>query len=193
MDNTTIIHFLTAYQYPAIFIGSFFFGESVIITAAFLAGQGIWSVQAVFWLALIGTIVSDSIWFLFGQSIIRSLKYWQRMLSKYEQYLQKIERLTGNKPFLALLFIKFLYGTRILTILYMSVRKMSYGRFLLFNTIGTIFWLVTMVAIGWLAGKGITNFIPVVARVEYLLLAVALLIIMYKAVSTWMEKRFIKK
>src|SRR3989344_7628269 len=155
--DLSIINLLTTYQLPAIFIGAFFFGETVILAAAFLAGQGIWSVESVFWLSLAGTVASDSLWFLLGLTFFKFTKRWEKFQDKYKLFLAKLEKITGQKPFLSLLFIKFLYGTRILTIIYLSIRKIHFGRFLIFNTVGTILWLFVMIGVGWLVGQGIVN------------------------------------
>lgn len=189
----SIVNLLSTYQLPAIFLGSFFFGETVILTAAFLAGEGTWSVESVFWLSLAGTVISDSLWFLLGQSFFKFTKRWEKYQDKYQVFLIKLEKMTGQKPFLALLFIKFLYGTRILTILYLSIRKMRYLTFLLFNTIDTTLWLSVMIAIGWSVGRGVTNVAEVFYKVEYALTALVLLIIFYRIITGWLSKKIIKK
>lgn len=189
----SIISLLSTYQLPAIFLGSLFFGETVILTAAFLAGQGTWSIESVFWLSLAGTVASDSLWFFLGQAFFKFTKRWERYRDKYQLFLVKLETVTGQKPFLSLLFIKFFYGTRILTILYLSIRKVHYSTFLLFNTIGTVIWLSVMIFIGWLVGRGVADASYIFYRVEYTLTALILLIVLYRIVSTWLGRKIIKK
>lgn len=188
-----ITNLLVTYQAPAIFLGAFFFGETVIITAAFLAAHGVWSISLVFWLALIGTVVSDSLWFFLGRYFFVKTNRWQNEREKYDHFLVKLERLFGRKPFLILLFIKFLYGTRILTIVYLSLRRMPFWLFLLFNTLGTVIWLLVVLAIGWFAGLGIANILPVFHRVEYAVSILLLILVLYKIVSSWIEKKIAKE
>ena len=188
-----IVNLLSTYQLPAIFLGSFFFGETVILTAAFLAGEGTWSISSVFWLSLAGTVISDSLWFLLGQTVFKFTRQWEKYQDKYQVFLIKLEKLTGKRPFLALLFIKFLYGTRILTILYLSIRKMPYSTFILFNTIGTVLWLFVMIAIGWSAGKGIAGADQIFSRVEYIITALVILIVLYRIITGWLGKKIVKE
>ncbi|OHB06029.1 MAG: hypothetical protein A3B22_00820 [Candidatus Zambryskibacteria bacterium RIFCSPLOWO2_01_FULL_47_33] len=190
--DPSIINLLSTYQLPAIFLGAFFFGETVILTAAFLAGQGTWSIESVFWLSLAGTVISDSLWFLLGQTFFQFTKRWEKYQDKYQTFLIKLEQTTGQRPFLSLLFIKFLYGTRILTILYLSIRKVRYSTFLLFNTIGTIIWLLVMILVGWLVGRGVGNVVQVFSRVEYIVTALVLLIMFFKVMTTWLSKKIVK-
>lgn len=192
LDNS-IIHILSLYQLPAIFLGAFFFGETIIITAAFLSAQGIWTPMNVFWLSLAGTIMSDSLWFFFGQYILNITHRWERYKSQNEKLLARLERITGKRPFLSLLFIKFLYGTRILTIIYLSVRKISFSSFFIFDLLGSTLWLIVIVAIGWLAGKSVVNLIPVLNKFEYALLLLIILIIFFKFGTAWLNKKITKE
>ena len=184
---------LLQYELPAIFFGAFFFGETVIITAAFLSGQGVWSILNVFWLAFLGTIASDLIWFLLGHSIYKYLKNWQNYQDKYQPTINKLQKITGDKPFLALLFIKFLYGTRILTILYLSTRKIGFKKFVFYDAIGTIIWLAVLLPIGWLAGKGIGNYIKILDNTEYTLLVIVAIVIILRLITIWLKKLLTKK
>jgi len=95
--------------------------------------------------------------------------------------------------FLSLLFIKFLYGTRIMAILYLSMRRMRFLTFLLFNTIGTIIWLVAIILVGWLAGKGVANIDEIYQRFEFVLMTLVLLLVCYKMLTIWLGKKVVKK
>lgn len=191
--DVTIVELLTAYQLPAIFVGSFFFGETVIITAGFLSAQGYWSLFNVFWLAFLGTIVSDTLWFLFGQQLLTYLHKWDRYQAKTTQLLKKMQQLSGERPFLILLFIKFLYGTRILTIMYLSIRRVGLWTFVLYDSLGSLIWLAVIVPIGWLAGKSIIDLWPYLNRIEYALLLIAVIILVFKLATLWISKKITRE
>lgn len=188
-----LIYYLTLYQIPAIFVGSFFFGETVIFTAALLSGEGLWSPFEVFFYAFLGTVLSDSAWFLAGSFLIHNSKRIQKYKADHIDIVKKLEKITGDKPFLALLFIKFMYGTRILMITYLSFRKTSFKVFTLFNCIGTIIWLIIVVGLGWLAGKGIINLIPSYHQFSFLLLSLIAIIIIFRYFAKWIQKIILKK
>lgn len=192
LDAETI-QLLTSFRGSAIFFGAFFFGETVVITASFLAAHGLWSLRDVFWLALAGTVLSDLVWFIFGQRFLRFFRRWEKYREKGAQLLAALEKITGRRPFLALLFIKFLYGTRILTILYLSMRKISLRTFAFFDSLGTVFWLAAVMAIGWLAGKSVINLVPVLNRFEYAALILLLLIISFRMGTLWLGRKISKR
>ena len=183
---------LVSFRGPAIFLGAFFFGETVIIAAAFLAAQGLWSMGDVFWLALTGTVLADVVWFLFGQRILQLFRRKENNREQGARLLVTLEKITGQRPFLSLLFIKFLYGTRILIIMYLSIRKIGLRMFTIFDSLGTVVWLGVVMAIGWLAGKSIINLAPDLNRVEYATLILVLLIIGFRMGTLWLSKKISK-
>jgi membrane protein DedA with SNARE-associated domain len=184
---------LTDYEWLIVFAGTFFGGESVILSAAYLAGTKTWPLSTVFVWAFLGTMVADAAWFLLGGPALNWLGKRPAFQKRYLQLQHGIQRLTGNRPFLTLLFFKFLYGTRILMILHMSVAKLPFWGFMLFNALGTLVWLAVMVAIGWLAGRGLVDLLPFVQGVEILVTGVIILLIFYKLLSKWIERKVLAK
>ena len=91
-----------------------------------------------------------------------------------------------------LLFIKFLYGTRILTILYLSMQRLRLGTFLLFDLIGTMLWLAVIVSLGYLVGRsvGIEGVVTSVQKAEVALLLLLALFFVVRFGSKWITRRF---
>jgi len=183
-----ITQLLIEYQLPALFAGAVFFGETVILTASFLAAQGWWSVWNVFLITLLGTVISDCVWFLLGNWIMHKESF-QKHKPKYEKLVTKLDKKIGNRPYLSLLVIKFLYGTRILTIIYLSFRKIKFWQFVVFDFLGTSFWLAVVMTIGWLAGKGYTRVIEIFHNIGYGLSALIVFFIFYRVVNVWISKK----
>ncbi|MBC8207516.1 MAG: VTT domain-containing protein [Kiritimatiellales bacterium] len=192
LDAATI-SLLSSFRAPAIFTGSFFFGETVIFTAAFLAAEGLWPVTDVFWLSLAGTVLSDMVWFLFGQRILKLFHKYEKYREQSTRLLDALGGITGRRPFLALLFTKFLYGTRILTIVYLSMRKVGFATFVFYEIIGTLLWLPVILAVGWLAGSSLINLMPFLDGFESAALYLALVIIGFKGVTLWIRKEMVKE
>ncbi len=192
VDQTAVMY-LSAYGPVAIFLGAFFFGESVIIAAAFLASQGLWSVWELFLLAFLGTVISDAVWFSGGFGLNKLISKGANNQSRLEKVVSSIQKITKGKSFLSLLFIKFLYGTRIITIFYLGSQKLPFRKFLIFNSLGTIIWLIVVVFIGWSLGQG-TKFLSVdLNHIEIILSVLILVIIFFKFFSKWITKQIIQK
>ncbi len=187
--DQTIITLLTEYQWPAIFIGAFLFGETVIIAAAFLAAGGLWTLTDVFWLSLAGTITSDSTWFLFGQKILPLFNRGKQQKERQQRILASVETATGGKPLALMLCAKFVYGTRILTIVYLSRLKLPYSSFAAFDTASSTIWLAVVCAIGWLTGKSMVNLAPYLNQFKYAALFLILIIVIFKIGTVWLSKK----
>lgn len=191
MLNASILPFLSTNYLVGVFVGSFLFGETVIITIATLAVSFGWPFVHIFWVALLGTVASDTVWFYLGRGILRRLRRFESYERKHEKMMQALQRYAGEKPFLALLYIKFLYGTRIITMLYLSLRRVPVQSFILFDTIGSAIWLFVVMSLGWLAGLGIMNLLPELSRLEYILVAALAVVVITKLITVWSKQRFL--
>lgn len=178
---------------PAMFLGSFFFGEAVVLSAAFLAGQGLWSAWTVFWIALLGTLSADSLWFLYGQKLLGLFHKFEPYRRPSEKFLTALEKITGARPERALLFIKAVYGTRILTIIYLAIRKVNFFKFLIFDAFGSAWWIAILVSFGWLAGRKLVDLVPIIDQLEYTALALVIIVIIWRAIFSWLSKKAIRE
>ena len=193
METNFFIEILTLYQMPAIFLGSFLFGETVILAAAFLSAHGLWSTWTIFWLALLGTLASDALWFLYGQKILTLFHRWEKYQRGSEKFLKALEKLTGSRPHLALLWVKAVYGVRIFTIMYLSVRKTDFWTFIAFDAVGSAWWLGVIILFGRLAGNSIGDTLPLIDNLKYAAAAIILVIVLWRLTFTWISRRAIRE
>jgi len=176
--------FIGAHQALLIFLGSFFFGDTVILSFSVLMAHSVVSPLKLFVFGFLGTIISDSIWYALGNRLNRT-----DYVRKKKHLISKIRALTGKNPFMVLLFAKFMYGTRIMFIIYLSMRKTSFWKFLAYNSAGTVIWLLSLMAIGWMAGAGALNLIPFLKKGEVILTLIIALAVGLKLFSRWLTKR----
>lgn len=180
---------LAAYQVPSVFAGAFFFGDSVILTAAYVAGQLAWSPIPLFLAAFFGTIAADTLWFLFGAKLLARFADSRFLKKEREKMSGFVQRLVGERPLVALILVKFLYGSRVAMILYVASRGMSLATFTLFNALGAIVWLLVFIPLGYLAGKGIGTAFPYIDVMPAALAVLVLSIVIFRLITIWMEKR----
>ncbi len=171
-----------------IFVGTFFLGESVVLASSALAAQGSWSWQAVAAWAFLGTVVSDTFWFRSVGAGVAGLVD-RRDEGRLQAAADRLERLTGEHPHRALLFVKFLYGTRIASISYMALRRVRLAKFVGFDSVGTALWLAVMIPIGWAIGRGLDRFGTRLREVEWAILGVVLLAACVKGLRSWQQTR----
>jgi len=187
MDKILIFSFLQAYQLPAIAAGSFLFGEMVIIIAAFLSAQGVWSIVNVFLLSLLGTVLSDMLYFLAGRYLFNKLRRRERFYKKYEIITGKLNKIAPRGSLAAFIAIKFLYGTRIIMIIHFASRQFPFKKFFIFDFIAAVVWLAVIIGLGWLAGAGALTLASIANDLRATAAGLLVLILIYKLAQLWIK------
>ena len=190
-----ILYWLTLYRIPATFVGSFLFGETIILTAFVLAFRLGWSVTAIYAAALLGTIISDLIWYGLGKKILKfAEKRNTGLYRKYEKHLAAMTKFVSSKrPFTVLLYFKFFYGTRILTLLYLSLHRIKFKKLLTFDIIGTVIYHVVLMAVAFLSVIGVYSAIDVFHEYALMFTSIAVALLITKLLSVWITKKTEKK
>ena len=162
MDITTITQSLTQiqpeYWYGAIFLGTFFLGESVIISAFIFATLQPASMPLVILATLFGTITADLFWYFVATHILSKTRLKNLLQKKPSQDMSSLLSIADRNPYIVLLFIKFFTGIRIiLTITLISRVNLSFKKYLLFDSIGALIFIIILGSISSLSGESITS------------------------------------
>jgi len=139
-------------------------GELGIMVVAFVAAQGYFPIWVVVLFSFLGMITTDSIWFMIMR--LKLIRRAQDNSERFQRISQKVNTLSGGRDMLILLISKILVGTRILIITYISSRRISFGKFTLYNTPPTFIWAILLCFFGWLAGKGYYNLMEIYGDVK---------------------------
>ncbi|HWO07561.1 MAG TPA: VTT domain-containing protein [Candidatus Paceibacterota bacterium] len=185
----TIVALLNAYQLPTVFWGAFFFGDSVILTAAYLAGQLGWQPLPIFLAAFLGTAAADTLWFLGGVVLSRRFASSTFLLREREKASALVQKLTGRNPLYALILVKFLYGTRIAMILYTAARRIPFHLFSLYNSVGILVWLAIFFPLGYFAGKGLGAALPDSGVIQTAIVVFIISAVIMRIVTVWLTRR----
>ncbi len=183
-------------DYPSLvlFIGSIFPGEEIVLFFAFLAGQGVISIEKVFVLALLGLMCSDFIWFCIARSSLFQSLRKHTILSEDRPLAKLIVNRVGLKSYpLLLLITKFVYGTRVIAIILLSLNKTKVRSFLFFDFLALLIWSAVMIPIAWLAGKGISVYFNVAKDLQIVLLIVIILFLVVYLFNKLIVSRIVKR
>ncbi len=189
----TLTALLGLYRLPAAFAGAFFFGDSVILTTAYLAGQQHWSPVPIFLAMFLGTAVADTLWFFAGVVMTKWSANMSFMRNEREKAAVLLQKLMGKNPMYALIFIKFLYGSRIAMILYTAARGFSFRVFSFYNSIGILAWLVVFFPLGYLGGMGIGVVLPPSSTIQAAVAVLITSVILMRIFTIWLTKRVTKE
>ena len=135
--------FLHDFGYFALFIGTFFEGETILVLAGFLAYREYLHIEGVIAVAFLGSYCGDQLWYYLGRKhgrqMIEKRPKWHLLSEKALKYLRK-------HPDLWVLSFRFVYGLR--TVMPVAIGMSGYPpiRYLILNGIGAIVWAL---ALGW--------------------------------------------
>lgn len=177
----------------ALVISVFLLGEFVIVTALILTQQGVLSVFDVVIASLIGTLLADAFWFGVGRH--RPQRFTPPILKRY--FLQPtndlLDRIILGRYFIALLIFSFFIGTRLMILLYLSQKPISWLRFIVYDAIGTLLYILVFSGLGIFLGQAIRDVFPVYKSIGSIvfgvLIVVLISILSRQALSALSKKR----
>ena len=167
--NNYLVFFLASMVATALW------GDASLVALVILSVHFKISLWIVILAAYLGTMVGDAIWFMIGNKFLNKFKS-DKFNHGYKHVEKLMERFFKGSSFALLCIVKFLYGTRVITTLYLAKKKIGFGKFLYYNCFATILWIIFMGGIGYLAAIG---FDWVYKTVENVRIALTLLVVAF--------------
>ncbi|MBI3436913.1 MAG: DedA family protein [Proteobacteria bacterium] len=129
-------------------------GESLLITAAILAGRGDIGITALFFAAWAGAVVGDNIGYLIGRRLGHALlRHYGAKVGLTAERLDAVEAVFARYGLAAVGFARFFNVLRQLNGVVAGALAMEWRRFLLFNALGGALWVLTWTALGFYVGE----------------------------------------
>ena len=177
---------ITTYGYPAILVGTFFEGETIVLLAGYLSNRGYLALEWAIVCAVLGSWGGDTLYFFIGR------KWGDRFLDRRPAWRSPADRALGMLRRYDAIFIlsfRFLYGLRTVSPFVIGMSKVPTWRFVLLNFIASVIWATAFCTGGYLLG---TMLEAVVAEVEQYEAYVLLGIIALGFVAWIVHMRFIR-
>lgn len=155
------------YGYIALFIGTFLEGETVLFLAGFLAHRGYFDLPKVVAIAFIGAYTGHMFFYCLGRwqgnRLLFKAAFIRRNFAQVKDFLERYGPL-------GILFIQFLYGTRIIGALTFGALRMQPRRFLFWEFLVTLFWASLVGGLGYGFGETLRVILGDLTRYEKTLL-----------------------
>jgi membrane protein DedA with SNARE-associated domain len=162
-------------------------GETALVTAAFLASQGHYSIVAVIAVAAAGAIIGDNIGYWIGREGGRKLlERWGPVRRYADKALPPAERFFEKHGAKAVFFGRFIAFLRVTAAWLAGISRMTWWRFLLWNAAGGILWAIVISLLAYQFGKAAADAVS-----RYGLVAVAVIVMI--ALAGFFGMRFWKK
>lgn len=144
--------FIDDYGYIAVFLGTLFEGETILLLGGLAAQFGYLELPWVIAVAFVGSLSGDQFWFFIGR------RHGNTLLARFPTWQQRVEKVHGvlrryETP--VLLGFRFFYGFRNLTPFVVGMGRISTGKFVSLNAIGAIIWSVTIACAGYVFGQAV--------------------------------------
>lgn len=175
-------HFLNDFGYLALFLGTFFEGETILVLAGFLAFRGYMDIKLVMVVAFLGSYAGDQLWYFLGRRHGRKLlarrPRWQMMGDRALEHIRK-------HPDIWVLSFRFVYGLR--TVMPVAIGLSGYPprRYLILNGIGAAVWASALGLAAYHFGSLLEGLLGNVKKYELWVLGGLLLL----GVLLWVSRR----
>ena len=121
---------VSTYGYPALLIGTFLEGETILVIAGFLAHRGYLELPWVIVIAFLGTFSGDQLYFWLGRT--KGANFLMRRPS-YRVRVEKAQNLLEKHQKLIILGFRFVYGLRTVTPFAIGLSKINAKQFIVLN------------------------------------------------------------
>ncbi|WP_296266815.1 DedA family protein [Pseudomonas sp. UBA6562] len=165
--------FLHDFGYFALFLGTFFEGETILVLAGFLAFRGYMDISWVVVVAFFGSYAGDQLWYFMGRrhgrAILARKPRWQAMGDKALDHIRR-------HPDIWVLSFRFVYGLR--TVMPVAIGLSGYPprRYLLLNGIGAAVWALALGAAAYHFGAILEGLLGNVKKYELWVLGTLLVL-----------------
>jgi membrane protein DedA with SNARE-associated domain len=179
---------LAQYGLIAVFLGTFFEGEIVVIAAGILASLDFLSLPMVFATAFAATLLGDQFFFFLGRKKgtafleKRGRKHWRKRAEKVHDLIHTHQ----NK---ILFGYRFLYGLRIPTLFAIGTSELSTQKFVFLNIVNSAIWTTLFVLGGYFFGDVFITVIDNAKAYGREVLIVIAIIAVAIWISSWMRNR----
>jgi membrane-associated protein len=171
-----------------LFFGFFLPGDSLLVVAGLAAAQGYLDITTMILLLCAAAIAGNAVGYWFGH------KLGPRLFSRPDSRLFKKAHLEKARAFYeqhggkAIVLARFIPVVRTFATIVAGAANMDYRRFLFYNVVGAIIWVVSMCLLGYFLGKRISP--EVMGRYLHLVVgAIIVLSVVPAMMHVWKERR----
>ncbi len=185
----TIQHLLVRYGLLAVFVGAATEGDVTMILAGVTAHLGLLDLSSALLVGALGGLAGDLVLYRIGRSHAPAF----RRTAIYKQRGPTIERLADRLGLWQIAGARFVYGTRLASMLFWGIRGLPFWRFAGVDLVGCLLWSFVLGMAGFMASNSAAAFVGRVKRVRAwlgaaLLISVVLTIV-FHLLMRWRRSR----
>jgi len=156
-------HLLTTWGPLAIFVVTFFEGETILIVAGVAAQQNLMRLDVAILAAFLGSLTGDQLYFhlgrRYGNALFERRPKWRRAADRALRLLVRYQNLF-------ILSFRFIWGVRMVSSFAIGMAGVSYRRFTLLNSVAALIWALSYGLGGYAFGRSVDALAGGLAVVE---------------------------
>jgi len=146
----TLEHFLQNYGYIAVLIGTFLEGEIFLLLVGFFVKLGYLNPYISYIVAMSGALIHELMYFFLGKW--KGREFLLRNAYTRKKY-RKAKKLIDRYGIVSIFIVRFMYGMRIVPMVFMGATGFNTFKFITFNILSLIIWAALYIYLGYLFGK----------------------------------------
>ncbi len=178
--------FIIVFTETGLMVGFFLPGDSLLVTAGLFAAKGNLNIFYLIVLLSLAAILGDSCSYWIGKKAGHALFHKEDSRLFKKKHLLAAQEFYDKHGGKTIVLARFVPIIRTFAPVIAGVAKMQYRRFVLFNVFGGIFWVTSMLLIGYYLGKLIPN---IDKNIEWVIMIVIFLSILPIFIEYYREKR----
>ncbi|HVO89001.1 MAG TPA: DedA family protein [Casimicrobiaceae bacterium] len=186
-----LVEWLARFGYAATFAGTLLEGETFLLIAGVSAQRGYLSLPLLVAVATCGALLTDNVFFAVGRVVGPQL--FDRF-PRVARSTSRVQDLVTRHPRLAVMIMRFMYGTRSVGPAFIGAGPMRWIRFVLLDAIAAFAWSLSWLGAGYLLGETAQRlFADLASTTPWMVLAaVAMaiaLLVRHRVRSAWTSRR----
>lgn len=188
----TILDYLYAGRYLAIYLGAILEGPIVMTATGFFIKLGLFKILPAYLLLILGDLTSDIGWYYIGYfSANKKTSRLGHFFGLTEEFKEKIRRLFKNHETKILFFSKLTmgFGFSLATLMTAGALRVNLKKYILLNFLGELFWVAFLLCLGYFLGN-IYHQVAEGLQIIFIIAVVIIIILALRGLSKYFRKKY---
>jgi len=165
-----------------LFFGFFLPGDSLLVTAGILAAAGILDIRLLMVCAAAAAIIGDQTGFFIGRRAGKALIH---RYARFRTHLERAHTFYEKYGSKTIVIARFVPIVRTFVPAVAGAAEMNYQRFVTYNILGGILWVVSTTLLGYIFGRTIPN----IEQNLHLVIAIVVFVSLLPGLLEWWKHR----
>jgi membrane-associated protein len=165
-----------------LFVGFFLPGDSLLVTAGILAAAGVLDIRLLIICAAAAAVIGDQTGFLIGRQTGKALTV---RYARFRVHLERAHIFYEKYGSKTIVIARFVPIVRTFVPAVAGAAEMNYQRFVTYNILGGLLWVLSTTLLGYVFGRTIPN----IEQNLHLVIAIVVFVSILPAIFEWWRHR----